>query len=252
MSRIQTTNATSQRKQRTLSGKKCLKKIQTKSDIVVKLFDSAEDYRIEQCETYTIFEVFLSIFVGVLHGEKDYYRIEGICRSKISELRNFSPFSNGIPPFYVMHKIMEIMDPKQVEYIFVIVMSKVCNSLKDEQMKIDKEIESMIDRYSKHMMSSTYVCGDYIMIAQETVEEGDDVADISELLEFLKLKGATISIDESCLRSKAIDSIIGNDCDYVVYLNDVHNNVYNDVQLLIQKAEPDNEYIEVAKQTGKK
>lgn len=238
----QNSAATNQRKQKVSSSKKKSIKADPRQNIVVRLLDSEDDPRIKELKTYPLSEIILSVFVGILYDEKNYYRIFYTCGCKISALRKIYPFSNGMPPHYVMYKAMQIMDSKQLEYIFGIVMSKVYETLKGERMEIGKDIARMVDNYSKYIMASACVGGNSITIVHEIADK-DKTVSTPEILKILRLNKATVTMDGFGWQGETANVIAERGGNYVICLHD-QQRIYNDVKLFVHHAKPDDEYIE--------
>lgn len=237
------------------SSKKIPKKVRRPMNAVIRLFESVDDPRINRCKLYPIVEILLCIFIGILYGAKSYYNIVNICTVKITALRMFSPFINGIPSHDTINRIMQILDAKMLEDLFRIAMSQICGSLKNKHIAIDgKAIKNATpkDSKSKCIMVSAYVCDDDIVIAQEKVKEkSNEIVAVPEILRYLKLDRTTITMDAMGLQRETVDLLVERGGDYVICLKGNQKGTYEDVKLLVDNIAPDDEYIEDEKQSGK-
>lgn len=237
------------------SGKTFSKKVKKRMNTVTRMFESVDDPRIDRCKIYPLVEILLCIFIGILYGGKSYYNIVNICNVKISALRMFSPFKNGIPSHDTINKIMQILDPKNLEDLFRIAMAQICGSLRKKHIAIDGKViknANHKDSKTKCIMVSAYVCDDNITIAQEKVKEkSNEIVAVPELIKYLNLDGTTITMDAMGLQRDTVDLLVERGGDYVICLKGNQKGTFDDVKMLVDHVAPDNEYVEYEKQNGK-
>lgn len=223
--------------------------------ILIRFFENINDFRIDRRKKYSLPEILLCTFIGILYGSKSYYDIVQTCNHKIKALRMFLPYKNGIPSHDTINRIMCILDSQHMEYVFRKSMIKICGSLKGKHIAIDgKAIKNAVnsDSNDKCIMVSAFVCGDCITLAQEKVKEkSNEIKSVPEIIKVLILNETVLTMDAMGMQRETIALIVKRGGDYVVCLKKNQGKTYDDVELVIKHVAPDDIYIEHDKQSGK-
>jgi len=89
-----------------------------KEDLAV-CFDEIEDPRLDRSKKYTLNEiVFLAIF-GALLGIESWRGLELLGEERLSFLRKFFPYKEGIPSHQTIGRVFSILRPKSFEEFFM-------------------------------------------------------------------------------------------------------------------------------------
>lgn len=266
MEEIMSTNYSVEKLEQSLENGKCTipkdvsdgemeKEVRKNSRTIIRFIESVDDPRVDRRKIYPLTEILLCIFIGILYGAKSYYNIVKVCQNKISALRMFLPYENGIPSHDTINRIMQILDPKQLEYAFRLAMIHICGSLKNKQIAIDGKViknANHQDSKTKCIMVSAHVCDDNITIAQEKVKDkSNEITAVPEILNFINIRKTTITMDAMGLQRETVNLIVERGGDYVICLKGNQKSTYEDVKLLVSHVDHDDIYIENEKQSGK-
>ncbi len=77
------------------------------------------DHRIERCRLYTVSEILLLTFCGVVGGCDAWDDIEAFGKIKLDYLRRYFPYKHGVPSDDTLRRFFRALDPEVFEACFI-------------------------------------------------------------------------------------------------------------------------------------
>ena len=169
--------------------------------------------------------------------------IEEWAIAKEKWLRQYLELPNGIPSWYTIERVMDVIDPKQFEKCFVEWMKEVTQIKEGDVVAIDgKTMRGTADKSAGkkavHIVSA-WCSGDKLVLGQvKTDEKSNEITAIPELLDMLFIKGAIVTIDAmGCQKEIATKIVKEKKADYVLSLKDNHETLKGEVEEYFKDAE---------------
>lgn len=199
-------------------------------------FEGLEDPRIERCKLYPMEELLFLSLCGMICGCEGFDDLEGFGETKLEFLRQYLPYKNGSPSDDTLRRFFRALNPKQFQECFAAWVNSFCGSLKDKVIAIDgKTSRHSFDGEAKPLhLISAFATEARLVLAQEKVsEKSNEITAIPELLRWLDLKGAVISIDAMGCQ-KEIAAQIAEEGDYLLGLKGNQLGMHQDVKLYFE------------------
>ncbi|MFU0801205.1 MAG: ISAs1 family transposase [Xylanivirga thermophila] len=158
-------------------------------------------------------------------------------------LKQYLELPNGIPSWYTIERVFDIIDPKQFEMCFMEWMREITNIKKGSVVAIDgKTMRGTIDKESGkkaiHIVSAWCSENKLVMGQVKTDEKSNEITAIPELLDMLFIKGAIVTIDAmGCQKDIAKKIVKDAKADYVLSLKENHPLLYEEVEAYFKDVE---------------
>ena len=217
-------------------------------------FESLEDPRIERKKLYPMEEILLLTLCGVVAGCEGWADIEDFGKAKLEILRLYLPYENGTPSDDTLRRFFRAVDPEAFREKFVEWTKSICVSLDEEIIAIDgKTSRRSHDKSGKALhLVSAFASEARLVLGQKKVsEKSNEITAIPELLEWLDVKGATITIDAMGCQKKIAKLIKEKEGNYVLGLKGNHGNLLEEVQTYFQGNFNFSQYRTVEKEHGR-
>jgi predicted transposase YbfD/YdcC len=195
---------------------------------------SISDFRIVGMVTYPLDEMLLAALAGVVCGAEDWDSVEYMSREYLGWLRQFLPYTSGIPSAQTFRNVMRQLPPQALRQSFSLWVSSL-----QEKMRGVVAVDGKTLRGSKqaadgsgalHLLSA-YATEAGLVIGQQAVDgKSNEITAIPELLDMLAAKGAIISIDAMGTQKAVAEKIIEKEADYVLALKGNQSSLHDDVK----------------------
>jgi predicted transposase YbfD/YdcC len=201
-------------------------------------FDDLEDPRIDRTKLYPLIEILFIIICGMICGSDSWRDFVDFGESKLSYLRRFFPFKNGIPSKNTFARVMSAINVEQFKKCFLNWMKCTQVGLK-EVIAIDgktlrRSFDNAKGQAALHLISA-YATSLKLVLAQEKVaDKSNEITAIPELLNVLAIKGAIISIDAMGCQKEIAKQIREKEADYVLSLKGNQGTLHQDVKLFLE------------------
>ena len=187
----------------------------------IDFFKSVPDHRIERKKLYSVEEILLLSFCGVICGCDSWDDLELYGETKLEELRRYLPYKNGFPSDDTLRRFFRVLDPEAFEKCFIDWVKSFQLELQDKIVAIDgKTSRRSFDRESRSLhLVSAYMSELGIVLGQvKTEDKSNEITAIPQLIELLDIEGATVMIDAMGCQTKIVDKIIEKKANYVLSL----------------------------------
>jgi len=82
-------------------------------------FSNLEDPRIDRKKLYSLEELLFTTLCAVISGAESWYDIEDFGKARISFLKRFFPYENGIPSHDTIGRFFSLLDPQNFKDCFI-------------------------------------------------------------------------------------------------------------------------------------
>ena len=203
-------------------------------------FKGLEDPRSERNRDYTMSEILLVTLCAAICGAEGWQDVEDFGKAKLDYLRQLLPYKNGIPSDDTYRRFFRAIDPEKFQELFR-------NWVQSLQAQVEKKLIAIDGKSSRHSfdedtdmlhMVSAYATEARLVLAQEKVsEKSNEITAIPKLLEWLDLRGATVTIDAMGCQYAIADQIISKKGNYIFSLKGNQGNLCEDVTTYLSDKE---------------
>jgi len=181
-------------------------------------FADLEDPRSRQ-SFHPLPELLLVAICGVLSGADGWAGIALWGQAKLSWLRQFLPFENGVASHDTFGRVFALLDAASFEHRFIAWMGSVCGAFEGLAVALDgKTVRRSKSSGQKaiHLVSA-FAHGLGLTLGQlKTAEKSNEITAIPELLDALLLKGCLVTIDAMGCQKAIAAKIIQQESDYAL------------------------------------
>src|SRR5512144_2355428 len=163
-------------------------------------FAPLEDPRIERNKLHPLSDIVLLTLCAVISGADGWEAIEDFGREKLDWLRQFAPFTNGVPSDDCIANVVARLSPKGFQECFRNWTQAVAKATGGEVSAVDgKTTRGSRDRQrSRHPLHlvSAWASTNRLVLGQEArAKKSNEITAIPKLLELLELKGGLVTLD---------------------------------------------------------
>ena len=181
-------------------------------------FADLEDPRSRQ-SPHDLMELLLTAVCAVLSGADGWAGVALWGRAKLTWLRQFLPFSNGVASHDTFGRVFALLNAEVFEQCFIGWMRSVCGAFDGLQVALDgKTVRRSKSSGQKaiHMVSA-FASGLGLTLGQvKTAEKSNEITAIPELLDALLLKGCIVTIDAMGCQKAIAAKIVQQESDYAL------------------------------------
>ena len=116
---------------------------------LIEHFSSLPDPRVDRTKVYPLAEIILLIIAGTLSGCDGWKSIKDFGEAKLSWLRRFLPYDNGIPVDDTLARVMRKLDTKAFQNCFMQWMQSVTHATQGDIVSIDGKTLRRSHNHSK-------------------------------------------------------------------------------------------------------
>jgi predicted transposase YbfD/YdcC len=186
-------------------------------------FGSLPDPRVQGRTDYPLLEIIFLCISAIISGFDGWEAIEDFGVGKLTWLRKFLPYEQGIPRHDTIARVMSCLCPHALQACFVGWVQSVAQLTEGEIVAIDgKQARRSYDKGSRkaaiHMVSA-WACQNGIVLGQQKTDcKSNEITAIPELLDILALKGCIVTIDAMGCQRDIAKQIRESEADYVLAL----------------------------------
>ncbi len=196
-------------------------------------FSVLEDPRVERTRRYPLEEILLLVISAVLSGCNGWSSIKQFGEIKLSWLRRYLPYKDGIPVDDTIARLMRKLDPKTFQSCFVSWMQSVVELSHGEIIALDgKTARGSRDGEQNplHMVSAWSAANGVVLGQESTAEKSNEITAIPKLLDTLAIKGCLVTIDAMGCQKEIAKQIINKKSDYLLALKGNQGHLHDDVK----------------------
>ena len=170
-----------------------------------------------------------------MSGFKDWTTIQTFGENKLSWLRQFYPYKEGIPSHDVLGKLFKRLNPDVFNQCFADWINQVSELTEGEVVAIDGKTicgsaDSGKSKSAVHIVSA-YASSNRICLGQKAVDtKSNEITAIPKLLELLTIKGCVVTIDAMGCQTDIAEDIIKSGADYVLAVKSNQKELFEQVK----------------------
>lgn len=210
---------------------------QSKEVEFLDIFEELSDRRSERNRLYSMWEILLVTVCGIICGAERWQDIEDFGKVKLEELKDYLPFKKGIPSDDTFRRFFRAIDPHKFQELFRHWIHKLIPEFNDKVIAIDGKSSRHSFDGEKPMlhMISAYATEMRLVLAQEKVfDKSNEITAIPKLLEWLDLKGNTVTIDAMGCQHKIAEAVRQKEGHYIFALKGNQSSLKEDISLYLQ------------------
>ena len=204
-------------------------------------FEEVTDPRIERRKEHTLLDIIGLTICAVVAGADTFAGIERFGEAREEWLGQFLELKNGIPSHDTIGEVWGRVDPEEFETGFRRWIGGLTDSVGEVVAVDGKTLRRSYDRTSNKaalQMIDVWSCKQELVLGQKAVPETtNETGALPELLRFLELKGAIVTIDAAGCYSDVVEEIVEAGADYVITLKENQRTLQRDTEALFEKLE---------------
>jgi predicted transposase YbfD/YdcC len=206
------------------------------------IFGQLDDPRIERKKLHPMPEILLLTLCAVICGAESWDDIEMFGKSKLDFLRQYLPYEHGIPSDDTVRRFFRAIDTTQFQRLFVEwIRLWLSPEVAGKVVAIDgKTLRGSHDSgQSPIHLVSAFASEARIVLGQvKTSEKSNEITAIPELLKWLDVRGAIVTIDAMGCQKAIAENIIDKGGDYLLALKGNQSGLHDDVRLHFEQPAP--------------
>lgn len=199
------------------------------------VFGQLDDPRIERKKLHPMPEILLLTLCAVICGAESWNDIEEFGKAKLDFLRQYLPYQNGIPSDDTLRRFFRAIDASQFQRLFVQwIRAWLSSDVTHKVVAIDgKTLRGSHDSdvLPIHLVSAFASEAGIVLGQIKTQEKSNEITAIPALLDWLDVRGATVTIDAMGCQKAIAEKIIDKGGDYLLALKGNQGNLHDDVRL---------------------
>ena len=202
--------------------------------LFLDVFDSLDDPRSQRNQLHSMSEILLVCVSALLCGAQGWQDVEDFGKAQAHVMRHYFSFDNGIPSDDTFRRFFRGLNTDNFSKLFRVWVQSLSQSIRGEIIAIDgKSSRRSFDTNEPMLhMISAYATEQRLVLAQEKVSsKSNEITAIPKLLEWLELKGNTVTIDAMGCQHKIANTICKQGGDYIFALKGNQGTLKDDVSL---------------------
>ena len=192
---------------------------------LVEHFSVIRDPRLDRHKKYELVEIIVITICGVISGCNSFVDIANYGRSKEAWLKKFLKLKHGTPSNDTLGRVFSLVNALEMQKVFYGWTSKL-PKLGEEIINIDGKYIKSSHGASKNKkrsifgMVNAWASQAGVALAQLRVdyEQKDEKQGFRELIEFLELEGALVTMDANGTHADILNKIVDKKADYLTAL----------------------------------
>lgn len=200
-------------------------------------FDNLKDPRHDSYKTYPVDELLFLTLCAVICGAEGWSDVEDFGHAKQDFLREYLPFSHGIPSDDTFRRFFRAIDSDCFSESFINWVRSLEIPLHNSVIAIDGKTSRRShdgDKKALHMVSAFASEARIVLGQQKCFEKSNEITAIPELLNLLEIKGSIISIDAMGCQKKIASQIVTKEGDYILGLKGNQSSLHDDIKLFFK------------------
>ena len=228
-----------------------------KEDINMELvfFKDIKDPRIDRTKKYPLDELIFSALVAIWSGARSWYEIAEFAEDKLQLLKEFLPFTNGIPSHDTYNRFFSILPEEEFEKAFISFAEYLIgDSLEGKLINLDgKQMRGATKASDGIIHIVAAWCADCkLSLGQVSVDDkSNEITAIPLLLNKLNIKKAEVSIDALGTQTEIAKLINDKQGFYLLAVKDNQKSLNDEVKELCCNYKPIDVDNEIDSYSGK-
>jgi predicted transposase YbfD/YdcC len=199
-------------------------------------FGDVEDHRSSRNQLYSVNEILFAALSASIAGAESWNDTELFATTHLDILRQYFPYKNGVPSDDTFRRFFRALNPQNFQEKFRVWISDNLPRYEDDVIAIDGKTsrgstEKIGDEKRSLHLVSAYSTENNIVLAQENVaDKSNEITAIPTLLDWLDLRGATVTIDAMGCQYKIADQIVRQEAQYILALKENKCSLHEDVK----------------------
>ena len=210
---------------------------------LISIIEKVEDPRIDRTKLHKLTDILMISICAAMCGMAGWEEIQEFGEAREKWFKKFITLQNGIPSHDTFRRVFERINPKQLQQVLIDWAETLNQCLEGKVIAIDgKTLRSSFNK-SKGISAlhtiSAWAAEDKLVLGQCVVEDKEnEIVKIPELLKFLEIKKAIVTIDAmGCQKNIAKIIVEEKKADYVLALKKNHPDLHDEVAALFHIAE---------------
>lgn len=206
-----------------------------------KYFAILPDPRVDRTKLHKLEDILTIALCAVISNADTWNDIADFGDAKEPWLRTFLELPHGIPSHDTFGRVFAALDPEAFEQSFQAWIADLAGSSQGKLIAIDgKTIRRSIDRASGkaalHLVSA-WVHENHAVFGQiATDDKSNEITAIPKLLEMLRLKDATVTIDALGCQKDIAQKVVDREGHYVLAVKGNQGTLHDDLKLFLDDA----------------
>jgi predicted transposase YbfD/YdcC len=194
------------------------------------------DFRLNRKKLYPLEEILFLVINACVCGTYEFEEIQDYGESRLSYLRGYYPYANGVPSHDTINRVLSMLDAAQFQLAFMRWVRDILGEKTPEIIPIDgKALRGTAPRIknSKKLMHhvSAWAHSSAMTLAQVNIEgKGHEIQGITDLLALLDIKGDTVTIDAIGCQTAICEQIIDKGGHYVIAVKENQKELYDEIE----------------------
>jgi predicted transposase YbfD/YdcC len=202
------------------------------------------DPRDQKKVVYSLSSIIFITLCAVLCGAESWSDVADFGEVKKEWLCDYVDLSTGIPSAWTFRRIFILLEPENLEWLLRTHALNIISGKQEDQIAIDgKALRGSAGKGLRALQSvSAWSEKNNVVLAETAVEQkSNEITAIPAILDLLKLKGCTVSIDAMGCQRDIVEKIIEKEGDYVLGLKKNQPSLYEAVENHMQEQVIDKE-----------
>lgn len=203
-------------------------------------FMKIEDPRKNKGKRHQLIHIFILTIIGILRGFSDFENMVDDLKYDEEELTEKLGLKHGIPSHDTFSKVFRLIDSRAFMHAFID-WTYSFTSLVNEHIAIDgkavRAATEKIESKNTPYILNGYACGQELVLGQFRIKEKtNEITGIPEFLEYLDIKGCTVTIDAIGCQKKICDILHDKKADFVLPAKENQKLMHESIELFAQDA----------------
>jgi predicted transposase YbfD/YdcC len=196
-------------------------------------FEALTDLRREnKNKIHKLSDIVFLVLAAVISGIEDWVGMEVWATTKEAWLRKYIKLANGVPSHDTLRAVMSRIKPEEFNAAFTKWVQTELPTLVGCHVAVDgKTLRGSRDEQGTVHMMSAFAAKARVVLTQHPCDgKSNEITAIPDLLSFLELKGAIVTIDAMGCQKNIAKQIIDAEADYVLALKENQPTLYAEVK----------------------
>ena len=210
---------------------------------LVGIFEDLPDPRRSHLRKYRLGDIVVIAVMGCMAGCDSSAEIADWARHDVGFLKTFLPLKNGVPSHDTFSRVFKLLDPVALEASLRDFFTALLRAINPgEHVAIDgKTLRGSFDKAAEqsplHLVSAWLSAVGLCLAQVKTSDKSNEITAIPQLLDLLKIRGRTVTIDAMGCQTAIAEKIVGKGANYLLALKDNHPTMIAEVETLFRLAE---------------
>lgn len=216
---------------------------------IFEYFERVPDPRVKRTRKHPLTSVLVLSLLAIICGADSFVAIElyGECQQEF--LKTFLDLPNGIPSHDTIGRIFSVLSPTALQEAFRGWIASLVEVTDGEVVAIDgkslrRSFRHAGDKAFVHMVSAWATENRVVLGQIKTEEKSNEITAIPRLLELLRIKGATVTIDAMGCQKEIAKQIVAGEADYMLAVKENQPTLHSDITALFNRAAKDPEFLD--------